>query len=332
MNTKNIELIHGDGGKYTGELIEKIFYRNFQNDILLEDMDSALLSVDKGKIAFTTDSFVVNPIFFRGGDIGKLAVCGTVNDLTVSGAYPICLSAGFIIEEGFSLEKLERIADSMGKICEQANVKIVTGDTKVVPKGKVDGVFINTSGIGIIKGYTSKEIQAGDSIIVTGTIGEHGTAIEVDRYNLKVEGNIQSDCAPLNYLLDCLEKYKESIKLMKDPTRGGIGEILNEISKKSKLGIHIFEKNIPIREEVKGINEMLGINPLYLASEGRMILVVESSKAEEIKEELKKQYGCVNASIIGDFTDRAEFVYIENGFGGKRILNSLDTQMLPRIC
>lgn len=332
MNTKSIELIHGDGGKYTGELIEELFYRSFKNDILLQDMDSALFDVDKGKLAFTTDSFIVNPIFFRGGDIGKLAVCGTVNDLTVCGAYPLCLSAGFIIEEGFPLEKLQRIVDSMGNTCKQANVKIVTGDTKVVPKGKIDGVFINTSGIGIVKEYTPKKIQAGDSIIITGTIGEHGTAIAVDRYNLKIEGNIESDCAPLNYLLDCLEKYEESIKLMKDPTRGGIGEILNEISKKSKLGVHIFEKNIPIREEVQGINEMLGINPLYLASEGRMILVVESTEAEKIKEELEKECGCVNARIIGHFTDTKEFVYIENGFGGKRILGSLDMQMLPRIC
>lgn len=232
MNTKNIELIHGDGGKYTGELIEKIFYKSFNNDILLEDMDSALISLDKGKIAFTTDSFVVNPIFFRGGDIGKLAVCGTVNDLTVCGAYPMYLSAGFIIEEGFPVKKLQRIVESMGNTCRQANVKIVTGDTKVVPKGKVDGVFINTAGIGIVKGYTPKKIQSGDSIIITGSIAEHGTAIVVDRYNLKVKGNIESDCAPLNYILDCLEKYKESIKLMKDPTRGGIGEILNEISKR----------------------------------------------------------------------------------------------------
>ncbi|MCY6372029.1 hydrogenase expression/formation protein HypE [Clostridium ganghwense] len=332
MNTKTIELIHGDGGKYTGELIEKIFYKSFDNDILLENMDSALFSLDKGKIAFTTDSFVVNPMFFRGGDIGKLAVCGTVNDLTVCGAIPLYLSVGFIIEEGFPINKLQKIAESMGNTCRQANVKIVTGDTKVVPKGKIDGVFINTSGVGFVKGYVPKKIQSGDSIIITGTIGEHGTAIAVDRYNLKVKGNIESDCAPLNYLLDYLQKYKDNIKLMKDPTRGGIGEILNEVSKKSKLGIHLLEKSIPIREEIEGINEMLGINPLYLASEGRMILVVENDVAEEIKEGLKKEGKCSNASIIGHFTNKEDFVYVENAFGGKRLLGSLDTQMLPRIC
>lgn len=332
MDIDKIELLHGDGGKYTWELIDKLFYKNFKNKILLQDMDSAILSIKENRIAFTTDSFVVNPIFFRGGDIGKLAVCGTINDLSVTGAKAQYLSVGFIIEEGFLFKELQKIVESMANTAMKVNVTIVTGDTKVVPKGKVDGVFINTSGIGTLKKYIPKRIKVKDSIIITGTIGEHGTAIEVDRYNLNVKGKIESDCAPLNFLPKLTQKYSDSIKIMKDPTRGGVGEILNEIAKKSNLGIHIFEEKVPIRKEVQGINEMLGINPYYLACEGRAILVVDSNKAKEIENELKIEYGCNNASIIGNITDEEKFVYIENNFGGKRILGSLESEMLPRIC
>ncbi|QGU96603.1 hydrogenase expression/formation protein HypE [Clostridium bovifaecis] len=329
---ENIELIHGEGGKYTCDLIRNIFYKNFGNSILLQGLDSAILELNKGKIAFTTDSFVVNPLFFKGGDIGKLAVCGTINDLTVCGATPLYLSVGFIIEEGFKIEMLEKIALSMGKTCEEAGVKIVTGDTKVVERGKVDSIFINTSGIGIINGYTAKKIEEGDKIIITGTVAEHGTAIGIERYNFKVQGDIKSDCAPLNYLLSYLDIYKDSIKLMRDPTRGGIGEALNEIFSISNIGIHLFEEKIPIRNEVKSINEMLGLDPLYLASEGRMLIVVKEDAAEEIERGLKETCNCKEASVIGKFTRERDFVYIENSFGGKRVLRSLDIQMIPRIC
>ncbi|WMJ82480.1 hydrogenase expression/formation protein HypE [Clostridium sp. MB40-C1] len=329
---ESVKLIHGEGGKYTEGLIKDVFYEKFKNDILLKNMDSALLEIPSNKIAFTTDSFVVNPIFFRGGDIGKLAVCGTINDLTVCGAEPLYLSSSFIIEEGFSMQELKKIVNSMKETCIQAKLNIVTGDTKVVPKGKVDKVFINTAGIGVVKDYFPKKIKKGDKVIVTGTIAEHGTAIAVDRYNLNVKGKIQSDCAPLNFLLECLKRHYESIKFMRDPTRGGLGQVLNEIANQSELGLHIFENKIPIRDEVKSINEMLGINPLYLACEGRMIVVVDKYASEDIMKVLVKECNCDNASVIGEFTDEYEFVYIENDFGGKRILGSLDTQILPRIC
>lgn len=329
---ESIELIHGEGGKHTYDLIRNIFYKSFGNNVLLQGLDSAILELNRGKIAFTTDSFVVSPLFFKGGDIGRLAICGTVNDLTVCGAVPLYLSVGFIIEEGFQTKMLEKIALSMGRTCEEAGAKIVTGDTKVVERGKVDGIFINTAGIGIINGYTSKKIEEGDKIIITGTIAEHGTAIGVERYDLKVQGDIKSDCTPLNHLLDYLDKYKDNIKLMRDPTRGGIGEALNEISEGCRLGIHLFEEKIPIRNEVKAINEMLGLDPLYLASEGRMLIVADRYAAEKIERGLKEACNCREASIIGIFTDKRSFVYIENSFGGKRVLGSLETQMLPRIC
>lgn len=326
-----IQLVHGEGGKHTQDLIHNIFYENFNNEILLKDCDSALVNLSSNKIAFTTDSFVVNPIFFRGGDIGKLSICGTVNDLTACGAKPLYLSAGFIIEEGFRIEELKSIVKSMREACESADVKIITGDTKVVPRGKGDKIFINTAGIGIRSEYKVKEIKNKDKVIITGGIGEHGTAIAVDRYNLKIKGNIKSDCQPLNYILNFLEKYYNYIKFMRDPTRGGIGEVLNEISKQCGKGIHLIQSKIPIRGEVEAINDMLGINPLYLASEGRMVIISDEKVADDIVDTLIKKCNC-NACIIGEVTEENKFVFIENEFGGKRILGGLDAQILPRIC
>ncbi|WP_315116053.1 hydrogenase expression/formation protein HypE [uncultured Clostridium sp.] len=331
MKEDAIELIHGEGGKYTEKLIKEIFYASFKNDILLKNADSALINLSSKEIAMTTDSFVVNPIFFRGGDIGKLAVCGTVNDLIACGAEPLYLSAAFIIEEGFFLKDLVTIVNSMKKVCEFAKVSIVTGDTKVVPKGKGDKIFINTTGIGVVDGYKSKNIECNDKIIITGTIAEHGTAIALDRYNLKVKGDIASDCAHLNYLLRYIKNYCNHIKFMRDPTRGGVAQVLNEISKESGLGIHLLQNKIPIRQEVEAINDMLGINPLYLACEGRMIIVADEYACNHIVEDLKNRCNC-EASIIGEFTNESKFVYIENDFGGKSILGELDTQILPRIC
>ncbi|WP_035288275.1 hydrogenase expression/formation protein HypE [Clostridium sp. KNHs214] len=331
MEANAIQLIHGEGGKHTQELIRDVFYKNLNNDILLENDDSALINLPSEKIAFTTDSFVVNPIFFRGGDIGKLAVSGTINDLIACGAEPLYLSSAFIIEEGFNKEDLIKIVDSMRKTCSVAKVSVVTGDTKVVPRGKGDKIFINTTGIGILDDYAPKDIVHGDKIIITGTVGEHGTAIAVDRYNLNVIGDIKSDCQPLNHILKCLKNYYTHIKFMRDPTRGGVGEVLNEISQKSGLGIHLFEKDIPIRKEVEAINSMLGINPLYLACEGRMIIVVDEEASLDLLEDLRDKCNC-QPSIIGEFTGKNSFVYIENYFGGQRVLGELDGQILPRIC
>lgn len=329
---ERIELIHGDGGKYTSELIRDIFYKSFKNDILLQEADSGVFDVNKGTMALTTDSFIVKPLFFRGGDIGKLSICGTVNDLVVCGAKPLYMSASFIMEEGFSLRELERIVFSMGKTSLEANIRIITGDTKVVEKGKADGIFINTTGVGVIDNYKPKIIENEDCIIITGSIAEHGTSIAVDRYELQVEGDIKSDCQPLNHLLDSLLAYKDYIKLMRDPTRGGIGQVLNDICKSSGLGIRLIEESIPIREEVRWINEMLGLDPLYLASEGRMIIVCSKSMAMDIRNSLIIQGGCKDAEIIGSFTTKERLVYMENSFGGKRIIGNLDFQMFPRIC
>lgn len=331
---ETIELIHGDGGKYTSELIKGIFYKHFNNSILTSGIDSALLTVDTGKMAFTTDSFVVKPLFFSGGNIGKLAVCGTVNDLAVSGAKPLYLSAGFIIEEGFSIEILDLIVEEMAKQCKLSGVKIVTGDTKVVEKGSADRIFINTAGVGVIQNnYEMKKIEAGDKIIVSGDVGNHGTAITLERYNIDVKSHIKSDCASVCQIVEAIKEYYPCIKVMKDPTRGGLAEILNEISDIAKLGIRLVEKNIPVLREVKGINKMLGLDPLYMACEGRVVIVVKSEVAEEVLHKLQSLKQCQNASIIGSFTeDLEQIVYIENSFGGKRILNTLDGEMLPRIC
>jgi hydrogenase expression/formation protein HypE len=329
-----IKLIHGDGGKHTKILIEKLFYKHFNNNILLKEQDAATFPVLQRKMAFTTDSFVVKPLFFSGGNIGKLAVCGTVNDLAVSGAKPLYLSAGFIIEEGFSLELLEEIVKSMGQTCIECGVMIVTGDTKVVEKGSVDGVFINTSGIGyIVNEYKVKPIKPGDKIIVTGDIGEHGTTIAVERYDLKVKGEFESDCAALFPFIEKLKDDFTSIKIMRDATRGGLATVLHEFSSLCNLGIHLNEDAIPVSESVKAINNLLGLDPLYMACEGRMVLVTKESEALEILNIIQSASQGKGARIIGEFT--SEFnkdIFIENNFGGKRILSPLEGSMLPRIC
>ncbi|ACA54466.1 hydrogenase expression/formation protein HypE [Clostridium botulinum] len=330
-----ITLNHGHGGKYTHELIEELMYKYFNNKILIEGIDSATFNIKKGKLAFTTDSFVVKPLFFNGGDIGKLAICGTVNDLSVSGAKPLYLSCSFIIEEGFPIEKLEIIVKSMASTAKEANVLIVTGDTKVVEKGSVDQIFINTSGIGIIEEqYSIKNIEKGDKVIVTGNIGDHGTTVALDRYNLNIRGNLKSDCTPVNAITNKLKEYYPYIKIMKDPTRGGVATTLNEISSLSKnLGICVWEDKIPIKNEVKAINEMLGLDPLYMACEGRIVMVVKDQYAKDILKIIKEIDNCKNAEIIGTFVKNPyNIVYVENFLGGTRIINMLEGDMLPRIC
>lgn len=329
-----IKLIHGDGGKHTKILIEQLFYKYFNNNILLQEQDSATFTAPQGKMAFTTDSFVVKPLFFLGGNIGKLAICGTVNDLAVSGAKPLYLSSSFIIEEGFSIQILEEIVKSMGQTCLECGAKIVTGDTKVVEKGNVDGIFINTSGIGCITNeYEVKPIEEGDKIIVTGGIGEHGTTIAVERYNIKVKGDYKSDCAPLFPFIEKLKKYFSSIKIMRDPTRGGVATVLHEFSSLCKLGIHLIEDEIPISESVKAINNLLGLDPLYMACEGRMVLVVKKNQAKKVLEIIQSIDQGKGARIIGEFIKEPnQNIFIENSFGGKRILSPLEGSMLPRIC
>ena len=327
-----IQLVHGDGGKHTEELIQNLFYKYFNNSLLLEGQDATVFPFE-GKMAFTTDSFVVKPLFFKGGNIGKLAVCGTINDLAVSGAKPLYLSASFIIEEGFSLKSLEEIVKSMGETCLEAGVKIITGDTKVVEKGGVDGIFINTSGIGkLLDGYNMKNIEHGDKIIVTGCIGDHGTTIALERYDIKVNGNFKSDCANIYPFIEKLNKYYKSIKIMRDPTRGGLATVLHEFSKLCGLGIHLKEEQIPIDEGVRVVNQLLGFEPLYMACEGRLVLVVKDSEAEKILEIIKSMKDGKEARIIGEFITESHTIIIENYFGGMRILSQLEGNMLPRIC
>jgi hydrogenase expression/formation protein HypE len=329
-----IKLAHGDGGKHTQILIQQLFYKYFNNKLLLQGQDAAVFPAIEGKMAFTTDSFVVKPLFFPGGNIGKLAVCGTINDLVVSGAKPLYLSAGFIIEEGFSMQVLEEIVKSMGEVCLETGVKIVTGDTKVVEKSCVDGIFINTSGIGsITNGYEIKPIEAGDRIIVSGGIGEHGTTIAMKRYDIKVKGNFRSDCAPLYSFIGALKEHFASIKIMRDPTRGGLVTVLHEFSKLCGLGIHLIEEQVPINEGVKVVNQLLGLDPLYMACEGRMVLVVKESEAQEILGIIQSMEQGKEARIIGKFIKESQdTVFTENCFGGRRILTTLEGNMLPRIC
>ena len=329
-----IKLIHGDGGKHTQMLIKQLFYKYFNNKLLFQEQDATVFPGIKGKMAFTTDSFVVKPLFFSGGNIGKLAVCGTINDLVVSGAKPLYLSTGFIIEEGLSMEILEEIVKSMGEVCLECGANIVTGDTKVVEKGSVDGIFINTSGIGsIINGYEIKTIEAGDQIIVTGNIGDHGTTIAANRYDIKVKGDFKSDCAPLYPFIENLREHFTSIKIMRDPTRGGLATVLHEFSSLCKLGIHLIEDEIPISESVKSINKLLGLDPLYMACEGRMVLVVKASEAKNVLKTIQSIDQGKEARIIGKFVDEPkDTIFIENYFGGKRILAPLEVNMLPRIC
>lgn len=329
-----VMLYHGDGGKHTNALINELFYKYYSNEILLQRNDSAIFQVEKGRMAFTTDSFVIKPVFFSGGNIGGLSVCGTANDLAVSGARPLYLSAGFIIEEGFVMSELESIIREMGRTCQKIGIKIITGDTKVVEKDSIDGIFINTSGIGVIENeYEPKSILPGDHIIVTGSLAEHGAAIAIDRYNIKAVGDFRSDCAPVYNIIKELIPYYHGIKLMRDPTRGGLATALNEIATAAGMGIRISEGILPIRREVMGICNLLGIDPLYLASEGRAILVVEPGMSQKIIRRIKDCENGKDACIIGCFIDDNEnLVYMETITGGKRLLQTLDMPMIPRIC
>lgn len=330
-----IRMIHGDGGEATASIISRIFYKHFDNDLLINSLDSAVFHVETGRLAFTTDSFVVKPVFFPGGDLGKLSVCGTVNDLCVSGAQPLYISLGVIIEEGFDISELDKLARSIADTCNRANVNVITGDTKVVEKGCADKIFINTSGVGVIKNdYVPKKITEGDKIIVTGGIGEHGTAIAVERYNLNVTGSFKSDCMPLTELINKIGVFSDSIKLMKDPTRGGLATCLNEMAHYSKLGIHLKEEKIPIKDEIKSVNNIIGFDPLYLACEGRMVIVVDKENCERILDVIKNIKSCENAEIIGNFSDTGQvpIVYLETFIGGTRILGPLEGELLPRIC
>ncbi|MCX8095286.1 MAG: hydrogenase expression/formation protein HypE [Caldisericia bacterium] len=331
--SEKISIFHGSGGEGTKKLIDKIL-KELNNEILSELLDSAILNL-KDKLAFTTDSYVISPPFFKGGDIGKLAIFGTVNDLSVVGAEPLFFSLSFIIEEGFELEEFEKIIKSIKEASEITKVKIVTGDTKVVEKGKGDKIFINTSGIGIIKNkrdLKERKIEKGDLILINGGIGEHGLAIMLERLGVKTGDEVKSDLAPLNSLvLPLLDNFTE-IKFMRDPTRGGVATVLNEITKKYKFDIEIWEDSLPIKNWVKEASNILGIDPLYSANEGKVIMVVDKNKGEEILKFIKKHPLGKEANIIGEIKEEGERVYLKTEIGTKRILDTLKRDLLPRIC
>ncbi|MCM8785143.1 MAG: hydrogenase expression/formation protein HypE [Candidatus Omnitrophica bacterium] len=336
MKENRIVLSHGSGGKLMHNLIENIFLKSFKNDILDKLYDSGIIEFKDFDICFTTDSYTVDPIFFKGGDIGKLSICGTVNDLAVTGAIPLYLSSSFIIEEGFEIKNLEKIVKSMHAISKKAKVKIVTGDTKVVEKGKVDKIFINTSGIGIrdkrIK-LGIERIKEGDVVIINGGIAEHGLAVLISRDTFKIDADIKSDCAPLSGLILEILKETDKIKFMRDPTRGGISATLNEIVKNRDFGIIIYEEKIPVKKEVLSICEILGFDSLNIANEGKVIVICDRKEADIVLKKMRKNIYGKKAEIIGEIVKKPEGkVLIETVTGSLRVLDMPVGEQFPRIC
>lgn len=335
MPSPKILLGHGSGGRLMHSLIKELFLKKLNNPILRELADSAYINY-KEKIAFTTDSFVVSPLSFPGGDIAKLAVCGTVNDLVMQGAVPQYLSLALIIEEGLDYKTLETIVDSISINAKKAGVYFVTGDLKVVEKGACDKIFINTSGIGrIVKNrkLSLKNIKVKDKIIITGNIAQHGLAVLAKRKELDLGFNIKSDCAALNDLIIPIFKKTKAIKFMRDPTRGGVATTLNEIAEGSRFGIAIEEENIPISTKVRAASELLGIDPFYIGNEGIAILVVNPDNAKEILRLLKKHPLGKNAQIIGEVVKKPKGrVILNTAIGSQRIVDMLTSEPLPRIC
>jgi hydrogenase expression/formation protein HypE len=330
-------LAHGGGGRLMHNLIEKMFSAAFSNDILRQDHDSVQIELSGNRIAFTTDSYVVKPLFFPGGDIGSLAVNGTVNDLAMSGAKPLYLSLGFIIEEGFPMESLWRVVQSIAESARIAGVKIATGDTKVVDKGKGDGIFINTSGIGLIEhkmNISPKNIQTGDVIILNGDIGRHGIAIMAEREGLQFESKIESDCAPLNGVVKNIIESDVDVHCMRDLTRGGLSSALNELAMSSGKDITINETLVPVHEDVRGACEIMGFDPMYVANEGKFIAIVKHEDADKCLSIMKESEYGKESAIIGSISDSAmdPIVKLKSRIGTMRILDMLSGEQLPRIC
>lgn len=336
-----VTLAHGSGGKAMRDLINDIFVSSFDNSMLdqLEDQanfDLITLSALGDRLAFTTDSYVVDPIFFPGGDIGELAVNGTVNDLAVSGAMPLYLSCGMILEEGLPIDTLRKIAQSMKRAADRAGVQIITGDTKVVERGAADKLFINTAGIGIIPyGLTisAQEIRSGDVILVNGNLGDHGAAILIARGELALETDIMSDTQPLNGLIKKMIEVCPAIHAMRDVTRGGLATVLNEFAMSREVGMKLYENSLPVQEEVQGVCEILGLDPLYLANEGVLVAVVPQWEAEKLLAAMKNHPAGKNARIVGEvISSPPGVVMLETRFGSDRIVDMLVGEQLPRIC
>lgn len=346
---ERILLSHGSGGLMMKNLLNEVVFNVFNSRYLQKGDDSAILTLkdvigtttlsENQKLAFSSDSFVVDPIFFPGGDIGRLAVCGTVNDITTSGAKPIALSVSFIIEEGFEISKLKKICDSIKLTCEEANVEVVTGDTKVVNKGLADRIYINTAGIGILNGnidVSGSNCKDGDKVIFTGSIGDHGATIMCKRAGIRFDGDVESDVCPLNLIIQrVINRYPE-IHALRDPTRGGVASTLNEFARQSCVDIKLYEEKVPIKESVKSICDLLGLNVYHVANEGKMVMVVPNSISNGVLDILHEYKYTKNAAIVGEVLQKKDMantrVYIETKYKTRRILDELSGEQLPRIC
>ena len=336
MDSGLIQLDQGSGGRAMHDLIEGFFIKAFSNPFLLERNDSAVFDLAGGRVAMTADSYVVDPIFFPGGNIGSLAIHGAVNDLVMRGARPLYLTAGFILEEGFPFEDLKRIVESMAEAARKADVQVIAGDTKVVPRGKADKIFINTSGVGIVASGTDiggQNARPGDVLLINGTIGDHGMAVMCKREGLAFENEIKSDAAALNSLVAGMLKASSDIHVLRDPTRGGVATTLNEIAEQSGVGIKLFEESLPIREDVAGACEVLGLDPLYVANEGKVLVIVPSGAAEAVLCAMRShplgKESCQIGEIVSHDPGR---VFLRTRIGGHRLVDMLRGEQLPRIC
>ncbi|MGI6091887.1 MAG: hydrogenase expression/formation protein HypE [Veillonellaceae bacterium] len=336
MNDKYIQLAHGSGGKLSRDLVEQVMWPAFANPILGEMHDGAKLDINGIKLAFTTDSFVVKPLFFKGGDIGKLAVCGTVNDLAMTGAKPLYLSVGMVIEEGFALDDLKRIVKSMQAAAIEAGVQIVTGDTKVVEKGAIDSIYLNTTGVGAVMDgvdISPQRVKPGQDIILSGYLGDHSLAVMSERHGLILPESVSSDCAPLNHLVEAVLAAVPDIAVLRDPTRGGLATALNEIAAAAKVGILLNETTIPVRAAVKAACDILGYDPLYMANEGKLIAIVDAQYTKKVLEIMQADCYGKDACVIGRIVSKpAGQVGLETAIGGVRLLDMLIGDQLPRIC
>ncbi len=337
MQHETVQMAHGAGGRLSQALMQRVFMPHLHNSFLDLLDDQAKLDLPSGRIAFTTDTYVVSPIFFPGGNIGELAVNGTVNDLAVGGAKPLYLSAGFVLEEGFSLAELEVIVKSMAEAAHRAGVMMVTGDTKVVGKGQCDRIFINTSGIGVIRegvNLSCRNLKAGDSIILSGTVGDHGMAIMTSRTGLSFQSRITSDCGALNGMISAmLDAVPFTIHAMRDPTRGGVAATLNELAQSSSVGIEIHETTIPVKPDVRGACELLGIDPLHVANEGKLVVAVAAGDAGKVLEVMRNFDHGRDAVIIGSVVDdHPGMVVMRTVYGSRRIIDLPLGEQLPRIC
>ena len=333
---EQIVMGHGAGGRMSHRLIQQAFVSAFQNPALQAGDDAALVMPEYGKLSISTDSHVVFPLFFPGGDIGKLAVCGTVNDVAMLGAKPLYLTAGFILEEGLSMDTLKRVVESMRAAAEEAGVQIVAGDTKVVQRGKADGLYITTAGVGVVRAgvnVSGANAKPGDVVILSGSMGDHGIAVLGARGELGFESTIQSDVAPLNHLIEAMLDASSNIHVLRDPTRGGLATTLNEIAAQSKVGIILDEQSIPVHPEVNAACEMLGFDALYVANEGKLVAIVPKEDAGKILAAMKQtRYGS-GAVVIGEVsTEPKSRVLLKTALGSSRVVDMLAGEMLPRIC